>query len=127
MLDLPYEEQSFDCIFAYHVISHTDTKGMVKILEGIHKILRPGGEIYLTLCSKETWSFKESGYPKLDENTVVKTDEGPEKGIPHFYVALDDILYLFKNFKIENIRHTDDCYFNGQKQNSKHYFILARR
>lgn len=127
MLDLPYEEQRFDCIFAYHVISHTDTKGMVKILEGIHKILRPGGEIYLTLCSKETWSFKESGYPKLDENTVVKTDEGPEKGIPHFYVTLDDILQLFKDFEIESIRHTDDCYFNGQKQNSKHYFILARR
>lgn len=127
MLNLPYEKHSFDCIFAYHVISHTDTKGMIKILEEIDKILKPGGEIYLTLCSKDTWSFKDSGYPKLDENTVVKTDEGPEKGIPHFYVTLDDIIHLFNGFEIERIRHTDDCYFDGNKQNSKHYFILVKK
>lgn len=127
MLELPYEAESFDCLFAYHVVSHTDTKGMLKILGEIERVLRPGGEIYLSLCSKETWSFKEAGYPKLDENTVVKTGEGPEKGIPHFYVDLEDILQIFHNFEIERIRHTDDCYFGGQKQNSKHYFILARK
>lgn len=126
MLSLPYKDNSFDCIFAYHVISHTDTKGIKVILNEIDRVLKPGGEIYLTLCSKETWSFKDSGYPKLDENTVIKTEDGPEKGIPHFYVILDDIIALFSKFEIEFVRHTDECYFNGQKQNSKHYFILAR-
>lgn len=126
MLNLPYKDNSFDCIFAYHVISHTDTIGMQKILSEISRILKPNGEIYLTLCSKETWSFKDAGYPKLDENTVVKTAEGPEKGIPHFYVTLQDILKLFADFKIDRIRHTDDCYFEGTEQNSKHYFILAK-
>ncbi len=114
-------------LYFYHVVSHTDTKGMRKILEEINRVLKPGGEVYLMLCSKETWSFKGAGYPKLDENTVVKTEEGSEKGVPHFYVDLDDILELFHNFEIERIRHTDDCYFNGQKQNSKHYFILAKK
>ncbi|MHC1750895.1 MAG: class I SAM-dependent methyltransferase [Cellulosilyticaceae bacterium] len=127
MLNLPYEENTFDAIFAYHVISHTDTKGMVRILGEIHRVLKPGGEIYLTLCSKETWSFKDSGYPKLDENTVIKTEEGPEEGIPHFYVTLEDTIRLLKEFEIEKIRHTDDCYFAGAKQNSKHYFILAKK
>ena len=126
MLDLPYGENSFDCIFAYHVISHTDTDGFKKILSEIRRVLRPGGEIYLTLCSKETWSYCEAGYPEIDENTVIKTEEGPENGIPHFYVSLDDILRLFEDFEIERIRHTDDCYFAGRKQNSKHYFILAK-
>lgn len=127
MLNLPYENQSFDCIFAYHVISHTDTKGMKKILSEIKRILKPEGEIYLTLCSKETWSFKDAGYPTVDKNTVIKTSEGPEKGIPHFYVSLSDILTLFEDFEIEKIRHTDDCYFAGKEQNSKHYFILAKQ
>lgn len=126
MLHLPYPEDSFDGIFAYHVISHTDTEGMKQILAEITRVLRPGGEIYLTLCSKETWSYKESGYPRLDENTVVKTEEGPENGIPHFYVTLEDILNLFGEFEIERIRHTDDCFFAGKKQNSKHYFVLAK-
>lgn len=126
MLNLPYKDNSFDCIFAYHVISHTDTIGMNNILSKISRILKPNGEIYLTLCSKETWSFKDAGFPKVDENTIIKTEEGPEKGIPHFYVTLQDILELFVDFEIERIRHTDDCYFSGKDQNSKHYYILAK-
>lgn len=125
MIKLPYADNLFDCIFAYHVISHTDTNGMQSILAEIKRIMKPGGEIFLTLCSKETWSFTDAGYPKIDDNTVVKTDEGPEKGIPHFYVTLDDIVQLFQEFEILKIRHVDDCYFEGKKYNSKHYFILA--
>jgi len=126
MINLPYQDNSFDAIFAYHVISHTDTVGIKKILSEITRTLRHDGEIYLSLCSKETWSFKDAGYPKVDENTVVKTDEGPEKGIPHFYVEINDILELFSNFEIITIRHVDDCYFAGKQQNSKHYFITAK-
>lgn len=127
MLNLPYEDASFDSIFAYHVISHTDTQGMTTILQQIRRILKPGGEIYLTLCSKETWSFQNPAYPHIDENTVIKTEEGPEKGIPHFYVTLEDVLTLMGEFQIETIRHIDDCYFDGKEQNSKHYFILAKK
>lgn len=126
MVMLPYKDDSFDALFAYHVISHTDSVGSKKIIGEISRVLKVGGEIYITLCSKETWSFKDAGYPKLDDNTVIKTDEGPEKGVPHFYVTLDDILNLFTDFDIKRIRHTDDCYFSGRKQNSKHYFILAK-
>ena len=126
MIELPFNDNSFDALFAYHVISHTNSAGMQKILNEVSRVLKIGGEIYLTLCSKETWSFKDAGYPKLDENTVVKTDDGPEKGIAHFYVTMDDVLNLFSNYNIERIRHTDDCYLSGQKQNSKHYFIAAK-
>lgn len=125
MLKLPYADNSFDAIFAYHVISHTDSVGIKNIIIEISRVLKIGGEIYITLCSKETWSFKDAGYPMIDENTIIKTDEGPEKGIPHFYVTLDDIITLFDNYNIEKIRHTDDCFFSGKKQNSKHYFISA--
>lgn len=34
MQDLPYQDDSFDAIFAYHVISHTDTLGIGQILGG---------------------------------------------------------------------------------------------
>jgi len=126
MLQLPYSDDTFDCVFAYHVISHTDTKGMETIVKELKRILKKGGEFYITLCSKETWSYKEANFPKIDENTIVKMDDGPEKGIPHYYVTLDDILSLFKDFSILNVRHVDDCYFDGNKRNSKHYFVLGR-
>ena len=77
----------------------------------------------MTLCSKETWSFKDSGYPKIDENTVLKQEDGPEDGIPHFYVNLEDIKELFNDFEIISLRHTDDIYYTDKLNHSKHYFV----
>lgn len=126
MFELPYQDDFFDCVFAYHVISHTDTEGIEKVIKELKRVIKKDGEFYLTLCSKETWAYKHAGYPKIDKNTIVKTDDGPEKGIPHFYVTLDDILSLFKNFSIIRVRHVDDCFFDGSKHSSKHYFILGK-
>jgi SAM-dependent methyltransferase len=128
MIELPYPDNSFDCLFAYHVIYHTDSAGFKRIMNNVKRITKPNGEVYITLGSKESWSYAEAGYPMIDENTVRKTDEGPEKDVPHFYVNLDDVISLFNSMNMEllRIRYTDDCYFDGQKQNSKHYFVLAR-
>ena len=126
MLNLPYSDDAFDAIFSYHTISHTDTCGFIKIIEEIKRVLKPEGEIFLTLCSKDTWSFKESGYPKLDENTVIKKEDGPENDIPHFYVDLDDIYKYFQDFEILSLRHIDDIYYTDKVNHSKHYFIYAK-
>lgn len=125
MLHIPYPDNSFDCVFAFHVISHTDTAGIRKILAEIRRSLKSGGEFYLTLCSKETWSFRNAGFPRIDENTILKTEEGPEKGIPHFYTNFDGILKLFTDFSLIRVRKTDDCFFDGKKQCSVHYYILG--
>ena len=55
MLNLPYEDDKFDCILCRNVISHTDTDGMKKIAEEIYRVLRKDGECYLTLGSKDTF------------------------------------------------------------------------
>lgn len=126
MLNMPFRENSFDCIFSYLAISHTDTEGFTKILNKLKQILKPKGEIFLTLCSKETWSFKEANYPKIDENTVVKTDEGPEKDVPHFFVDLNDVKNLFEpDFKLLRVRHINNCIYDGVIQNNSHYHIWA--
>ncbi len=126
MHSLPYGDGSFDCIFAYLSISHTDSKGIRKILSEIYRTLVPGGAVFFTLCSKETWSFTDAGFPKIDDNSIVKT-EGPEAGLPHFYVDQNDIKELMTGFELIRVRHIDDCYFQGKWRNSKHYFIEAVR
>ncbi len=126
MQELPFNDNTFDAIWSYMVISHTDSKGFKKIIDEIKRVSKKDAGIFITLCSKETWSYKDAGYPKIDENSIIKTGEGPEKGVIHYYVDLDDILEFMKNdFEITRIRHIDSCYFDGKKQNSKHYYIEA--
>ena len=102
MLDLPYAEDSFDCVYCRNVISHTDTAGMRKIISELKRILRKSGECYLTLGSKQTWGFQQD-WPMVDENTKIRVENGPENGIPHFYADYNLILELFKGFEIIKI------------------------
>lgn len=124
MKRLPFSDDAFDCVFAYYSLSHTDSEGIRQIIAELNRVCKPEGKIFITLCSKETWSFSQASLRRIDENTVIKTD-GPEVDVPHFYVNLADIEELLCHFSINKIRHIDDCYFNGKKQNSKHYFIEA--
>lgn len=125
MLELPYENDSMDCILCKNVISHTDTEGIRKIIKELYRVLKKDGECYLTLCSKDTWGFKREDWPLVDENTKIKMDDGPEKGIPHFYADYELIKKLFKSFKIENIYQVEDFYEEGDKTyTSYHYHVL---
>lgn len=128
MLKLPYENEEFECIYCKNVISHTDTVGIKKIIEEIGRVLKKGGECYLTLCSKETWGFKQEDWPLADENTRIRMEDGPEKGIPHFYADYNIITELFKEFKIELVHHIQDFYeVDGKINNSYHYHVLIKK
>jgi len=127
MLSLPYLDDSIDCLLAYHVISHTDTVGIRKVISEMKRVLRPGGEFYVTFCSKNSWSFKDAGFPRIDENTVRKIEDGPENGIPHFFVdegSLEDIL---QDFEILSMRNIQDLIVDSKKYGSWHYFVLGRK
>lgn len=121
---LPFADDAFDCIFSMHAAGHTDTAGMKKLLGEIKRVLKPGGSVFMTVCSKETWAFSQADFPRIDENTVIKT-EGPEKGVPHFFADMDDIESLFCDFDLIKVRHIDDCYRDGKRCSQKHYFIEA--
>lgn len=125
MNHLPFHDQAFDCVWAYHVISHTDTQGFLNTLNEIKRVLKPNGEIYLSLCSKSSDAFSSGRFPKVDDQTILKTEGQGEKEVPHYYVDMDDIIHHFKDFNIRHIRHVDDCFYNGAPNNSMHYFISA--
>ena len=42
MRRLPYPDGAFDCVFAFHVISHTDTAGLRAVLSEIGRVLKKG-------------------------------------------------------------------------------------
>jgi Methylase involved in ubiquinone/menaquinone biosynthesis len=128
MLSLPYADESFDCIMCRNVISHSDTKGVVQTAAEIHRVLRPGGECFLTLASKDTWGWKQEEWPLLDSNTRVRMNEGPEKGIPHFYADRRDAKELFRDFETVSLSQVETWYdHDGQEYNSAHFHILIRK
>lgn len=127
MMNLPYKDSSFDCLLAFHVISHTDTTGIKLILSEIRRVLKDGGEFFITLCSKNTWSYQKAGYPKLDENTVMRTEDGPEKNVPHFYVDGSSIKELLSDFSLLTVRQVQEVIVDGSELDSWHYFILGHK
>ena len=130
MLELPYADESFDAILCRNVISHTDTAGMRKIVGELLWALRPGGECYLTLGSKDTWGWKETNWPLLDENTKLRQEDGPEDGVPHFYADYDLIKELFADFEILDVYQIEEFHENKEEQKvyeSWHYHVLIRK
>ena len=128
MLNLPYKNESFDCVLCFNVISHTDTEGMKVIANDIKRILKKDGECYLTLGSKDTWGFKQTQWPLVDENTRLKMEEGPEYKTPHFYADYNLIKQLFKDFEIEDIFQVIDYYTDKDKlYDSYHYHVLIKK
>ena len=126
MLDLPYDDDSFDCVYCRNVISHTDTAGMKKIIAELRRALREGGECYLTLGSKKTWGFQQD-WPVVDENTKIRVEDGPENGIPHFYADYDLIVDLFRDFEIIKVFQVEDYISKKKVISSFHYHVLIRK
>lgn len=125
MINLPYLDNSIDCILCINVISHTDTEGIKSIIKELKRVLRKDGECYLTLCSKDTWGFRKKDWPLIDENTRLRMEEGPEYKVPHFYADYDLIKELFKDFEILSIKQVVD-YYDKKENASYHYHVLIR-
>jgi len=120
MLSLDYPDNSFDCVFAYHVISHTDSIGIKKIISEIERVLKPGGEVYLSFISKVSNFYLTPDVERIDENTIICNQE-PEIGVPHYYADLNDIVNLLQNFNLGSIKHTEYCNFNIETKNFFYY------
>ena len=124
MLNMPYPDNSFDCLLAMNVISHTDKAGFDKILAEIKRVLRPNGEAYFTIGSKQSYWYKNPACIPVDEYTKIRVEDGPENGIPHFYIDDDDCKTLFNDFKIIEISHISELTQYGNF--SPHYHIWLK-
>lgn len=129
MLNLPFEDCRFDCMIAYHVIYHTDTAGFVKALSEIRRVLKPGGEVFLTLLSKNTWSFQRAGqYQRIDENTLLRDEHETEKNVPHFYADIEDIKRFFSDWTFSaQPREWCEYKIEQPEYGSKHWALLLRK
>lgn len=129
MLNLPFDNDTFDCIIAYNVIYHTDTEGFIKSLKEIKRVLKQGGELFLTLLSKNTWSFQRAEqYKRIDDNTVLRDEHDTELDVPHFYVDIEDIKKYFLDFDFVKIPVEQTEYnMENTQYFSKHFKLIVSR
>ena len=122
MLSLPYSNKSFDCVFAYHVLSHSDSIGIKQIIREIERVLKPNGAVYLSFSSKEMTDFIEATQPKVDENTMFWKGGPDVDGSPIFYASIPDITKLLSNFTI--MKTFQRAFYSGEnndRRNEYHY------
>jgi len=123
MLELPFGNNTFDGVLGFHSIFHTDYAGLKTIISKITGILKESGRLYITFNSKNNPSFRAHDNTIVDEYTVIR-HFGIEEGIPHTFLEHDDIIELFKDYRILKMQQIQD-YFD--KQTSIHFFVEAEK
>lgn len=129
MLSLPFEDNTFDCAMAYNVIYHTDIPGFQAALAEIRRVLKPGGELFLTLISKSTYGYKQADSSRrVDANTLLSEKSDTETGVPHLYVDLADIKRFFKAWHLEDSLR-ESCVYNPEEPQyySSHWSLTVRK
>lgn len=123
MLSLPYKDNAFDCLLAYHAIYHTDDSGLIKVINEIRRVLKKDGEAFITFNSINSSDYKNPENKQLSKNTIVKT-KGREVGIPHYYANKADVERILKDFSIEEFSYKE--YYSGDYTGA-HYFVLVKK
>lgn len=123
MVSLPYGDGSFDCLIAFHVIYHTDDIGIEKTIGQIARVLKSGGEAFITFNSKESSIYKDPTNRHLTKNTIAKT-KGHEAGVPHYYANKSDVEELLKAFEIIEFSYKEEYY---PDYTGAHYFVLVKK
>ena len=123
MLELPFQNDSFDGVLGFLSITHTDYAGLKKVITKITGMLKKSGRLYVTFNSKHSNGFRFKSNVKIDKYTIIKT-HGFEKGIPHTYLGYEDIIELLKNYKLLKMQEIHDFY---DKIISVHFFVEAEK
>lgn len=97
MSRLPFSDRVFDATISINVLNHGRRASLQAAIDEIHRTLRPGGEVLLTVLNTWDWRFGKGDEP--EPNTFV-LDEGPEQGIPHHFFDEDDLRDWLKDFEL---------------------------
>jgi len=121
MTKLPFDDGQFDFIVSWNVIYHGDDPALRQAIAEIHRVLRPGGTMLVTMLSKrhETFGVGE----EISKNTWVDADAESDKAHPHYYCDARETVELFDAF---DIRSLVDVEQRGKPGNG-HWHIVAER
>ena len=112
LVDLPYENETFDAVLCYGVICYLDRPELEKTISEIHRILKPGGRTFLMTRSDQ--DFRAQYATRIESTTYLikgsSADDYPakgENGMLHSFLSESDVRTLFGDFaELELDRNT---------------------
>lgn len=123
IFQLPFPENRFDGVIDYNVSYHTDTAGFSCAVKELRRVLRPGGELYITLLSQSDPGFQNAPEAEhVDDFTLVHAG-----GTPHFYGSREHLAEIFEGFTMAiPPREIRTAGLDNPKE-STHFHLLLRK
>lgn len=114
----PYEDSSFDAVVSTRVIHHAKLQTIKEIIGEIERITAKRGFLYIQVPTvEELVRYREEGrkFDDVEPGTVLPLG-GDEKGILHHHFKMEELLSLFSEFKVLDL-----------KVRQEHYCLTARK
>ncbi len=99
---LPYRDRSVDGIFCHAVIQHGTLATAKKAIGEIHRVLRGGGTLFLTVTSTEHPEYLTGR--EIEPGTKINID-AIDGDMPHHYFTESEMRDLFGRFVIVKLEH----------------------
>ena len=102
MMDLlPYRDEVFEYLLTFNVIYHGDRDVVARTIAEIHRVLKPGGTLQLTMLSKRNVNYGQG--EEIAPGTFVVTNAGDDKVHPHFYCNARELVSLLAGFEVSSL------------------------
>lgn len=113
-ISLDYEDNFFDAVIDSACIGHTTMENIIEMYCGIHRVLKPGGQLFTTFFSTRTSGYGEGKL--IEPGTFCGIKDGPlgGEGVTHFWQEeeLKHTLEIagFSQVKIEKMMYSTNAY-----------------
>lgn len=97
---LPFESESFDAVFLYHLLGHIPGKGRRLVASEIERILIPGGSVFLRVFSVR--DFRNGRGIRTEPDTYQRGD-----GVSTHYFSKEEVESLFPGLILTAITNSD--------------------
>ena len=98
----PYTDSFFDAVISIQVIHHNLMQDILTTVKEVERVLKIGGYLFITVPilgpkpenPEDDWKLYQ-----VEDGTFIP-QSGPESGIPHHYFTEEELVEVFRNFKV---------------------------
>lgn len=125
--NLPFDDCSFDAIVCTSVIFNHNLNECNHILDQLYRVLKNGGELFLTLQSQNSSNFINTNDKQFVDECTLKIDTN-NNHINELYFNYDNLLKVIDKFKLtEQVEETIVYDFENNKNYTGHYILYLKK